>query len=354
MEPAVSKETTCALYAPTGGIVCPFGLTIALAENAIENGATFQLNTAVTAIDRGVNGYVLQTDKGTVQAKVVVNAAGVCAAKFHNMVSENKMHIVARKGEYCLMDKASGSLVDHTIFQLPSVYGKGVLVTPTVHGNLLTGPTAADIEDLENTSTTAEGMADVMRRGQLSVPLLPKKLIITSFAGLRAHRPEHDFVIEEAADAPGFVDVAGMESPGLSSAPAVGEYVAQIVQGIMPAMEKENFVRTRRGIVNMAEASVQQRQRLIEQNPAFASVVCRCEMVTEGEIIDAIRRPCGATTVDGVKRRTRAGMGRCQSGFCAPKVMEILARELDKDIGEITKCGDGSAYLAGNNKEGLR
>lgn len=354
MEPAVSKETTCALYAPTGGIVCPFGLTIALAENAIENGATFQLNTAVTAIDRGVNGYVLQTDKGTVQAKVVVNAAGVCAAKFHNMVSENKMHIVARKGEYCLMDKAAGSLVDHTIFQLPTVYGKGVLVTPTVHGNLLTGPTAADIEDLENTSTTAEGMADVMRRGQLSVPLLPKKLIITSFAGLRAHRPEHDFVIEEAADAPGFVDVAGMESPGLSSAPAVGEYVAQIVQGIMPAMEKENFVRTRRGIVNMAEASVQQRQRLIEQNPAFASVVCRCEMVTEGEIIDAIRRPCGATTVDGVKRRTRAGMGRCQSGFCAPKVMEILARELDKDIGEITKCGDGSAYLAGNNKEGLR
>ncbi len=353
MEPNITEKAVAALFAPSGGIVCPFGLTIALAENACENGVEFYLGTEVTEIARGGDCYVVQTNKGCFEAKIVINAAGVYADKLHAMVSGKPMHIVARKGEYCLMDKAVGTTVSHTVFQLPTIYGKGVLVTPTVHGNLLTGPTAVDIEDKENTQTTAEGMEDLLRRASLSVPCISKRQIITSFTGLRAHEAGHDFMIEEVADAPGFIDVAGMESPGLSSAPAVGCYVADIVQGIMPSPKKENFKATRKGIPNMAEASWEEKQALIRENPAYANVICRCEGVTEGEILAAIHRPLGATTLDGIKRRTRAGMGRCQAGFCSPRTIEILARELGCDISEITKCGGNSRFLLGRNKEGI-
>ena len=251
------------------------------------------------------------------------------------------------------MDKKVGDYVTSTIFQLPTIYGKGVLITPTVHGNLLTGPTAVDIEDKENTQTTQEGLEDLLKRAALSVPQMPVRQIITSFTGLRAHWTGHEFIIKEVEGAPGFIDVAGIESPGLSSSPAIGEYVAQLVQGIYPMGKKEDFVAVRKGIPNVAEASFEERQELIKRNPAYANVVCRCEVVTEGEIMDAIHRPLGATTLDGIKRRTRAGMGRCQSGFCAPKTVEILARELGKDISEITKSGEGSNYLTGYNKEGM-
>lgn len=351
MEPNLTDDLAGALYAPTGGIVCPFGLTIALAENAAENGVEFQRETEVTGIRKEDGFYRVETNRGVYETKVVVNAAGVYADRFHNMVSDDRMTIIARKGEYCLMDKKMGNYVNHTIFQLPTIYGKGVLVTPTVHGNLLAGPTAVDIEDKENTQTTAEGLEDLQRRAALSVPTLPTRQVITSFTGLRAHRPEHDFVIEEVAGAPGFIDVAGIESPGLSSAPAVGEYVAELVQGILPCEKKEDFVATRKGIPSVAEASMEEKQALVKKNPAYANVICRCEVVTEGEILDAIHRPVGARTLDGIKRRTRAGMGRCQSGFCSPKTVEILARELGKDMSEITKCGEGSNFLVGYVKE---
>lgn len=351
LEPNISEEVVAALYAPTGGIVCPFGLTIALAENANENGVEFYFDEEVTEIVKIDSGYRIKTKEGQYETKLVINAAGVFADQIHNMVSEDKMQIIPRKGEYCLMDKKAGTLVEKTIFQLPGKYGKGVLVTPTVHGNLLTGPTAVDIEDKENTSTTEEGLADLLERAKRSVKVLPTRQVITSFTGLRAHRPEHDFVIGECKDAPGFIDVAGIESPGLTSAPAIGEYVAVLVQMLLPKAEKENWKETRKGIVNMAEASFEERKALIEQNPAYANVICRCEVVTEGEILDAIHRPLGARTLDGVKRRTRAGMGRCQAGFCSPKTVEILARELQKDISQITKAGKGSEYIVGINKE---
>jgi len=345
MEPNVTKKAVAALYAPTGGIVCPFGLTIALAENAFENGTEFYTETEVTGIVKSGNGYVVETNRGSFETKVLINAAGVYADDIHNMVCEKKMKITARKGEYCLMDKTAGNIVSHTVFQLPTLYGKGVLVTPTVHGNLLTGPTAVDIEDKENTQTTAEGMEDLLRRASLSVPVISKRQIITSFTGLRAHEAGHDFIIKEAEDAPGFIDVAGMQSPGLSSAPAVGVYVADMVRKILPADAKTDFKAVRKGIPNMEEASLKEKQALIRENPAFANVICRCEGVTEGEILAAIHRPLGAKTLDAVKRRTRAGMGRCQAGFCAPKVMEILARELGCDISEITKCGGKSKFI---------
>ncbi|MDE6964373.1 MAG: NAD(P)/FAD-dependent oxidoreductase, partial [Lachnospiraceae bacterium] len=327
LEPNVGDDAVAALYAPTGGIVCPFGLTIALAENAAVNGVEFCFGEEVEAIERKEQGYLIRTGNGGYEAKVVVNAAGVYADKLHNMVSDSKMEIVPRKGEYLLYDKNVGNLVSHTLFQLPTALGKGILVTPTVHGNLLTGPTALDIPDKEGTQTSAYGMKQVTAKAALSVKNIPGREVITSFAGLRAHvtvsprvaeavtAMEEDFVIGEAADAPGFIDVAGMESPGLSCAPAVGEYVAEMVRAILKPREKKDFVSTRKGIPCMESASDEERQRLIKENPAYGNVICRCEMVTEGEILEAIRRPLGAKTTDGVKRRTRAGMGRCQSGF---------------------------------------
>ncbi len=362
LEPNLSVDVTAALYAPTGGIVCPFGLTIALAENACVNGVEFRLDTEVLKVGKmedmedrenagKKNGYRLETSQGVFEARMVVNAAGVYADVFHNMVSAKKMHITPRKGEYCLFDKTVGDYVSHTIFQLPTKYGKGVLVTPTVHGNLLMGPTAEDIGDKEGTNTTGGGLEDVLKRGGLSVGSVPAGKIITSFAGLRAHEDGGDFVIGEPEDAEGFFDVAGIESPGLTCAPAIGKYVAELIRKRGNFPEKENFVSKREGIPSTALADTARRQELIGENPAYANVICRCELVTEGEILDAIHRPLGATTLDGIKRRTRAGMGRCQAGFCAPKTVEILARELGRDMGEISKAGGESRFLTGPDRK---
>ena len=353
-EPAVSENVVAALYAPTGAIVCPFGLNIALAENAAVNGVRFMFGTEVERIERLERGYRIFSKELSFDTKIVINAAGVYADRIHNMISEDKMEITPRRGEYLLYDKNTGGLADSTLFQLPTSLGKGILVTPTVHGNLLTGPTALDLEDKEGVETSAEGMGMVQERAALSVPGIPGKSVITSFAGLRAHVtkvPESmkdrdgDFLIGEVKDAPGFIDVAGIESPGLSCAPALGEYVASIVKEMLHPAVNEGFVSGRKGIPSMAHASEEERHSLIKKNPAYANVICRCEMVTEGEILDAINRPLGATTVDGIKRRTRAGMGRCQSGFCNPRVVEILAGELGVDESRIRKSGEDSWYL---------
>ena len=351
MEPNVSPEVKAALYAPTAGIVCPFGLTYALAENAAVNGVEFKLNTAVSGIEKNKDGFTVITESGSFDTKFIINAAGVYADVIHNMVSKKEMKIVPRRGQYCLMDKEIGNLTKATLFQLPTKLGKGVLVTPTVHGNLLVGPNAEDLEDKEGINTTKEGVDDILIRGAKSVLNLPNGKVITSFAGLRANEKGGDFIIEEAEDVKGFIDVAGIASPGLSASPAIGEYVAELMQKIAPAPYKENFVATREGIPNMATATMEERKRYIEQDPAYANVICRCELVTEGEILESIRRPVGATTLDGVKRRTRAGMGRCQSGFCSPKVVEILSRELNQDISKITKMGGKSVFITGKNKE---
>lgn len=344
MEPNISDEVLYALYAPTGGIVCPFGLTIAMAENAAVNGTEFFLNTLVTNIKKTECGFLIETDKGLFETKALINAAGVYADAIHNMVCDDKIHIVARKGEYCLYDKKVGNLVNSTIFQLPGAYGKGVLVTPTVHGNLLLGPTATDVEDKEDISTTAVGLDTVQKTAGKSIKAIPGRSVITSFAGLRAHSDAHDFILGKTS-VTGFFDAAGIESPGLSAAPAIGEFIAETVAEYLDAKHKSDFVATRKGIPNMALASSEEKQELINKNPLYANVICRCELVTEGEIVDAINRPLGATTLDGVKRRTRAGMGRCQAGFCSPKTLEIIARETGRTVEEITKHGKGSEFL---------
>ncbi len=344
LEPEVGDKVIAALYAPTGAIVCPFGLTIALAENAAVNGVEFQLGTKVEGVHKAASGYQVKTNKGNYETKIVINAEGVYADELLNMVCNENMKLIPRRGEYLLCDKLAKGIPEHTLFQLPTALGKGVLVTPTVHGNLLIGPTAEDIENKEGVETTVEGMELIREKAALSVRQLPLKQVITSFAGLRAHGGE-DFIIGEVEDAPGFIDVAGIESPGLTCAPAIGAYVAEMVKNLLSPSLKEEFIAQRKGIPSMALASDEERQKLISDNPAYANVICRCEMVTEGEIVDAIRRPLGARTTDGIKRRTRAGMGRCQSGFCNPKVVEILARELGVDESAILKSGEDSWYL---------
>lgn len=353
LEPNVSKNAVAALWAPTGGIVCPFNMTIALAENANANGVDFRFNTKVTGFTRGEEGWTVHTEQGDFRTRYVVNAAGVYADVLHNMVSARKLHITPRRGDYCLLDKQVGGFVSHTVFQLPGKLGKGVLVSPTVHGNIIVGPTAIDIEDRDGTNTTAAGLEELISKAGISVDNLPIRQTITSFAGLRAHEDHHEFVIGEAEDAPGFVDCAGIESPGLTSAPAIGLTVAELLREKLGLREKEDFIATRKGLLDPKSLTKEAYQALIRENPAYGQIICRCEQVTEGEIIDAIRRPLGAKSLDGVKRRTRAGMGRCQAGFCSPRVMEILARELGVSQAEITKCGGASRLIVGVNKDSL-
>ena len=353
MEPNISDDAYAALYAPTAGIVCPFNLNIAMAENACVNGVEFKFDTEVTGLHPIEGGWAIETNQGTFETKYVVNAAGVYADTLHNMVSAKKIHITPRRGDYCLLDKTAGDLVSKTIFALPGKFGKGILVAPTVHGNLILGPTALDIEDKEGTNTTREGLDQVIAKCGMNVKNIPMRSVITSFAGLRAHEDGHEFLIGELEDAKGFIDCAGIESPGLTSSPAIGEMVAEILREKLNLEKNENFVATRKGVLDPDSLSKEERIELIRKNPAYGNIICRCEMITEGEILDAIHRPLGAKSLDGVKRRTRAGMGRCQAGFCSPRTMEILARERHVSMFDITKSGGESKIVVGTNKDSL-
>lgn len=354
LEPNISDQAVGALYAPTSGITCPYEMTIALAENAHANGVEFKFNAPILNIEKKLNSYIVDTNDGHLEARVVINAAGVFADELNNMISSEKLSIIPRKGEYCLFDKEVGNLISRTIFQLPTSMGKGVLVTPTVDGNLLLGPNAVDVEEKEDLVTSREGLEEIVQKGKLSVKNLPLNKVITSFSGLRAHSLADDFIIGEAKEAENFINAAGIESPGLSSAPAIAEMVAQIVIDKLSPNKNESFNPIRKGIPKFRELSNEVRNELIKARPEYGRIVCRCEVVTEGEILDSIRRPLGATTLDGVKRRTRAGMGRCQAGFCSARVLDILSRELEVDPTEITKFGGNSKLLVGKNKDSIK
>lgn len=350
LEPHVSNEAVGALVVPNGGIVSPYEMTVAYAENAAINGVEFRFLSEVTSITKA-NGCLTVTcaDGYSEQARVVVNAAGVYADVINNMVCGKKLHIVARKGDYVLMDKTCGYLADHTLFQLPSKMGKGVLVTPTTHGNILVGPTACDVEDKDDVNTTAAELNEAFTKASVTVPELARRNIITQFSGLRAHLDSDDFVIGES-EVEGFYNVAGIESPGLSCAPAIACDVANAVADKLTLTKKLHFEAKRKGIPQFSKLSNVEREKLIDQNPLYGKIVCRCEVVTEGEIVDSIRRPIGAKDLDGVKRRTRAGMGRCQAGFCTPRIMEIIARELGCDMQDVTKRGGESNVVIGKTK----
>ncbi len=344
-EPYISDEAKAALWAPSAGIVCPYELTIAAAENAVVNGTDFIRNFEVRKIDFNNGEFALSDGEKEINAKYVINAAGVYCDEIAALIGDTSIHTTPRKGEYMLCDKSVGHLANHTIFQCPSKMGKGILVTPTVDGNLLLGPSAIDIDDKNDVATSADTLGDVLTIAKKSVPCLTPREVITSFAGLRAHCDRNDFIIEPSEKNTQFINVAGIESPGLSSAPAIALYVKDIILKAVSAEEKADFNPIRVEPVRFRQMSNEERKALIEKNPAYGRIICRCETITEGEILDAINAPAGARDVDGVKRRTRAGMGRCQGGFCGSKVVELLARELGVEINEITKFGGNSKIL---------
>lgn len=352
IEPHIGDEVVASLYAPTAGIIWPFRLTAAMAENACENGVEFRFHAKVEKIFHIDGVWHVVTSDGEYLTETVVNAAGVYADELNNMVSDEKLVITPRRGDYLLLDNAVAGYVRHTVFQLPTKLGKGILVTPTVHGNIIVGPTAVDIVDKENTATTAEGLDEILSKSKISIKDLPTREVITSFAGLRACEDGHDFILGEAKGADGFYNCAGIQSPGLSASPAIGEYIAEMIRKKLSLTKKDNFKATNKDIIRTKDLEIDERASLIRENPAYGTIICRCESISEGEIIDAIHRPLGARTLDGIKRRTGAQLGRCQGGFCIPKIMEILARETGMAMEEITKCGGDSYLVCGRTKDG--
>lgn len=321
------QDAYAALYAPTSAIICPFKFNIALSECAYRNGVKFAFEKKVEGIKKEDGVFHITTNNGKYYSRTVVNAAGVYADEIHNMVSSDKMKIIPRKGEYLLLDKSAHSLVSHTIFSLPTKMGKGILVTPTVHGNILLGPTAKDIDDKENTKTTTEGLNEVKEKCSVSVKNVPLDKVITSFAGLRAHLDKHDFIIEENREFSGFIDCAGIESPGLTASPAIGKMVASLVNGILQSEKKKHFITKRTDIIDPRSLSLKDYKKLVKFDPAYGIIVCKCNKISLGEIRDAIHRPLGATTFQGIKRRTTAAMGTCGGGFCMMDIMKILEKE---------------------------
>ena len=343
LEPNIGNGVTCALRAGTGAIVCPYELCMAAVGNAMDNGAELKLNFDVQKIEENNGVYKVSSSTESVEAKIVINCAGVYADDVARLVGDNSFSIRPRRGEYMLLDKECGTLVGHTVFRCPSKMGKGVLVTPTVDGNLLLGPTAEDIDDKTDKSTTAEGLSRVADLASNQVNGVNLGKVITSFTGLRATGSTGDFIITSPKE--GFINCAGIESPGLTSAPAIAVYVADMLKEAGVELEANTkFNGTRRPSHYFRELSIDEKNEIIKNNPDYAHVICRCETVTAGEIIEAIRTNPRPTDIDGIKRRTRASMGRCQGGFCTPYMVEILAREMGVPVTEITKFG-GESYI---------
>ena len=352
LEPNVSKEVVEGLYAKESGIASPYEMCIAMAENAASNGAKFEFNKNVCKVEKTTNGFkVYCADGSTYETKVLVNAAGVHSDEINNMLSSHKYTITARKGEYVLLDKEYSYIAERTLFQLPTKMGKGILVSPTTHGNIIVGPTALDVDDKDLTWTTPKGLNEAWAKATLSVPTLPRGGIITQFSGLRAHADTDDFVVGFSEDVDGLYNLVGIESPGLASSPAIAEYAANEIAKYLNLKENKNFNPIRVGIKHISHMSDKELEEAIKENSAYGHVICRCEVVSEAEIREAIRRTPGAKDLDGVKRRVRAGMGRCQMGFCTPKIMEILSEELGISMEEVSKRGKGSEVVEGRIKE---
>ena len=349
LEPNLSKDITCVLNAETGAIVCPYELTIAAIGNAMDNGACLMLDTEVTAVHKNGDIFEIETENETVTANAVVNAAGLYSDEIARMIGDDSFNVIPRRGEYILLDKEEGGILSHTVFRTPSKMGKGILVSPTVDGNLLLGPTSENIEDKENKATTKNGFDKIIKEANENVSKVAINKAITSFCGLRAVGNTGDFIINSPVK--GFINAAGIESPGLSASPAIAEYIAQMLieQGFKLEKDK-NFNPIRKPMHYFREASIEEKNKIIAKDPAFGKIVCRCETVTEGEILEAIRTNPRPTDLDGVKRRTRAQMGRCQGGFCMPYIVELLAKENGVPYEHVTKFGKKSTINVGRTK----
>ena len=354
MEPALSDTVCGALYAPSAAIVDPWGLCIAEAETAVRNGVTLKLRSAVTGIEDRGDSLLLHSTSGDYETKYVVNCAGGWGHKLSAMTGEQEWEAHPLRGEYYLLDKSSGDLVHRVIFQCPTAVGKGVLLAPTVHGNLIVGPTAHPITDPDARETTLAGLDEVAAVSRRSVPSVDLRQSIRNFSGVRAETSESDFIIRPAKAMPRMLHVAGIRSPGLSSAPAIAEYAAELLEKMgVSLIEKADWNGKRRQ-VRFKELSAEEKTDLVARDPRYGRVICRCETITEGEILDAIHSPIPPCSVDGVKRRAGAGMGRCQGGFCGPRVLDILSRELNCSPLDVLQDGDGTVILTSETKGGAK
>ena len=352
-EPNLSDAVIAALDLPSTGIISPWEVTIAAMEDAVNNGVELFLDNKVVSIAKKEGYFEITTNKSVYQTKIVINSAGLYSDDIYRMVSNQSPYTVrARRGEYYVLDRAEKPVVSRTIYPLPSAKGKGVLVVPTIHDNILLGPNSDVIADKEGKDNTADALAYVKREVSKTVKNIPMHTIIRTYSGLRPTPDNHDFIVEEAKDVPGFVNLIGIESPGIASAPAIREHVIEKILPNITKLEKKTTPRIeRRPWIILNRMSVAEKQKWFEKDPKFGQMICRCELVSEGEIIDVIHRNVGATTVKAVKRRVRAGAGRCQGGFCEPRVINILARELNITPTEVLLDSDDSRILVGKTKE---
>lgn len=350
-EPNLNKDISVALYCPTAGITSPYEFAIALAENAIQNGVTLKLKTQVTAIQKSHDHFVITTNQETLTTKIVINAAGLYADEIAKMLGCDEFSIKPRQGQYLLFDKDQGAFINSVIFQTPTAISKGILVTKTYHGNLLIGPDATEAPAKDYLDTASQNASAIVDAAKKSFPALDLQKVITAFAGNRNAASTGDFIIEESK-VKGFINVAGIESPGLTAAPAIAIYVGEIVAATeqIKLSPKADFDPNRRGYSAIANMQEQDLNALIKQDPKYGCIVCRCETVSEGEICDALKRNIPISSLDAIKRRTRAGMGRCQGGFCTSKIMEIIHNELQVPKEEITKKGGKSLLVLGGHK----
>ncbi len=349
LEPNISDEAVCALYAPTAAIVNPWEYGLAMAETAVRNGTEIMLEAEVTGIDKKENSWNIHTAKGDIEAAYVINAAGVNSDDIHNMVAEETFRILPSAGEYYLLDKSEGTRVSHIVFQCPNKEGKGTLVAPTVHGNLIVGPNSVS-GDKEDISTKTASLDFIRETASKSVPSIAFRENIRNFTGIRANSTINDFIIEFAAEH--FLDLAGIKSPGLSAAPAIAKMAEEmLIENGLESVEKENFIDKRTHIV-FKHLSAPVKNQVIYQNPAYGRVICRCETITEGEIIAALNSPIPPVSLDGIKRRAGSGMGRCQGGFCGPKILEIMAKFKNTDYENILQDNTGSYILTEPTKNG--
>ena len=355
LEPEINPEVVCALSVPTSAIVSPYEMAFALADDAAVNGVSFRFDQEVTALSKDDDGlFTVRTSDNEYRCAVLINCAGSFGAELHNQLSVNKLKMVHRRGQYYLLDRSAHQPFTRTVFQCPSAMGKGVLLSQTVHGNLLIGPTAEDIEDPLDTATTAEGLADILSKAKATWPSLSVRNNITNFSGIRAHLTTNDFIVGPCGGVDGFYEAIGIESPGLSSAPAIGQSLSKMVAEHLSMIRKTEVASCPAPYPSFHDMTDEERAEAVKRDPAYGNIICRCEVVTEAEIRAAVRRPVGARTVDGVKRRTRAGMGRCQGGFCMPRVADIISEETGVPVQDVTKNGRKSTLLSGSIESFLK
>ncbi len=352
MEPNIADNVKAVFYAPTAAVVWPFGLTVALAENAYKNGVEILLSSPVTQIQKNEQGFSIRVGQKTISSKVIVNAAGLFADEIAKMVGADDFTITPRKGEYILMDRNSIP-INQILFPIPTAFSKGILVCPTIEGHTFIGPNSNLQENKEDVSTSSAGLNEIIVGGRKLLPSIPIRLAITNFAGLRAiSNRDGDFIIEQSK-VPNFINVAGICSPGLSSCLAIAEYVVELVRKhtSLTLEEKSNWNPNRLPQKRLEEMNEDELSAAIQERPQWGRVICRCETVTEAEIVDAINRPIPCTSMDMIKKRLRPGMGRCQGGFCTPKILKILSRELEKPVTTITKNDPGSEMVLERTKQ---